>query len=86
MGDNRSQTFFSFLYSLSPYLARLYVPREHGKKKLENCGSEVQMYTRTHSGPRFANLRARTKTRTKARGVSSEFVKFKTHGEMAHIP
>ena len=42
------------------------------------------MYGWAHPGPRLANLnhvklRARTKTRTKARGVSSESVKFKVH-------
>ena len=45
--------------------------------------SEVQMYARACSGPRLANWnhlksRTQTKTRTKVRGVSSEFVKFKT--------
>jgi len=52
-------------------------------ENLENYDSEVQMYARAHFEPRLANqnhlkLRARTKTRIKARGVSPEFVKFKT--------
>ena len=62
----------------------LNTARKYNKDEfLQNYDSEVQMYARAHSEPQLANynhlkLRARTKTRTKARGVSSEFVKFKT--------